>query len=227
MFFIIIFVVVGIKHDIYYFNELKNHLLVVHQNIRSVRKNFDLFTLKLSYLHNKPHIIILTEIWINDCEVALYSLPGFNVYSQCNISHRAGGVLVYVADFIQCKQINNINFNTADYVHLQVSISDPVCVDLVGMYRLQEYGEDLFIDELDVLLSNIKSRHVIIDGDININLLKQSGTVEYYKIKMGSYGFESAINEPTRVTNISVSLIDHIYIRSTVAITFKSSVVDS
>ena len=41
---------------------------------------------------------------------------------------------------------------------------------------------------------------MILMGDMNINLLKNSNTVKDYLLILSSYGYVSLINQPTRVT---------------------------
>lgn len=69
---------------------------IVHQNIESIRANFDIFLAELSPSSKLPKIIILTEIWINDHESSLYEIPNFKLYINTCEEHRAGGVAVYV-----------------------------------------------------------------------------------------------------------------------------------
>lgn len=63
-------------------NEYEDHVIVLHQNIQSICKNFNLFVLKLQCLKKLPKIIILSEIWIEDEEIPFYSLPGYNAYPK-------------------------------------------------------------------------------------------------------------------------------------------------
>lgn len=40
----------------------------MHQNIRSIKKNFDRFVIYLSALQCKPNFIVLTEVWLR-CQI--------------------------------------------------------------------------------------------------------------------------------------------------------------
>lgn len=94
------------------------------------------------------------------------------------------------------------------------------------MYRLQEYGEIIFTDDLSRLLNTVKNRNFVLSGDVNINLLRQSEGVDNYNITMASNGLKSVINEPTRITDEHVSLIDHVFVRLR-NIEYESCVIDS
>lgn len=195
------------------FDKYSDYLLIVHQNIRSVRKNFDLFALKLKALEKLPHIIVLSEIWIEEHELPLFTLPGYNVFAKCNQSYRAGGVMTYVTDSLLVQQLNIMDLLTADHLHLRIKIPNKTDIDMVAVYRLQQFNEDQFCMELDNMLHKINNKNLIICGDLNINLLKPSNSADNYLTKMAGHGLESQINEPTRVTMQSSSLIDHVFIR--------------
>ena len=61
-----------------------NNLVIVHQNIRSLRSNFDKFLVEIQSWYRLPDIIILTEIWVKSDEIHLYSLPNFKAIYKCN-----------------------------------------------------------------------------------------------------------------------------------------------
>lgn len=131
---------------------------MLHQNIQSICKNFDLFVLKLQCLKNLPKITILSEIWIEDEEIPFYSLLGYNAYPKCNADYRAGGVIICVANCLSCRRIGKIQITTADYVHLEIVFCKTFSFDIIGMYRLLEYSEIIFTDDLSRLLNTVKNR---------------------------------------------------------------------
>lgn len=77
-------------------------LSIIHQNIRSIRKNFDSLIANLSSLNIYPEIIFLTETHIYDHESTLFSLNGYNHFANCNNSYKCGGVSLFVKCNIKC-----------------------------------------------------------------------------------------------------------------------------
>lgn len=69
---------------------------ILHQNIRSVRANFDCFLVQLEAEKIIPDIIVLTEIWIKESESHLYEIPNYNSFIKTNENYRAGGVKVFI-----------------------------------------------------------------------------------------------------------------------------------
>lgn len=181
-----------------------------------MRRNFDTLALKLQNLDKLPQIIVLTEIWIDDNETDMYKLPGYVSYFKCNLSRRAGGVFIFVAEHYSCSQIDKINLETADCVHLKITLADNTLFEILGIYRFHEFSPNQFSDELDKCLKLIKNKNMIICGDMNINLLNSTNCVNNYLMIMANHGLSCKINEATRIKNNSQSLIDHIFIRSNV-----------
>lgn len=75
-----------------------------------------------------------------------------------HIRNRAGGVIICVANCLSCRRIGNIQITTADYVHLEIVFCKTFSVDIIGMYRLLEYSETIFTDDLSRLLNTVKNR---------------------------------------------------------------------
>lgn len=65
-------------------------LSFLYANIRSVRKNFNNLLAEISQIKNEIDFFILSEIWINNDELNLYKLPGYNSFANCNNSYRGG-----------------------------------------------------------------------------------------------------------------------------------------
>ena len=85
---------------------------------------------------------------------------------------------------------------------------------IVGVvYRKPGSNLEEFSDDLNRLLQNMNLDRspCIIVGDLNINLLSQHDKSKDFLRMTESYGLRQLITDPTRVTNTTSSLIDHIY----------------
>lgn len=86
-------------------------LTLIHQNIRSVRKNFDSFIANFFTFNVVSDIIVLTETHIFDDESNLYYINGFIHLPNCNNTYKCGGVSLFVKSDIKysftCK--NSLN----------------------------------------------------------------------------------------------------------------------
>lgn len=99
-----------------------NNLNIIHQNIRSMRENFDTLCSHLSCMNCLPAIIFLSEIWIYKSECDHFSLDEYNLIANCNESYRAGGVAVFVKKNVQTYSCMCLNLSSADVIVLNVKI---------------------------------------------------------------------------------------------------------
>jgi hypothetical protein len=207
-------------------NNAKGKLILIHQNIRSLRKNFDMFIAEVLTQETFPDIIILTEIWIYQDEKMLYEIPGYTMEGSFNEKYRAGGVVVYLKNEIcQCLSFIKLEFRSSDALHFSFKFN---CYnfDIISIYRLHEHSVNYFCDEISDYFfrrENSKSKlsNFFIIGDINIDILVKNTENDNYKFVMSYLGFESLINCPTRIAQCSAggteqitkTCIDHIFAR--------------
>jgi exonuclease III len=198
-----------------YRNDLNcNNFVILNQNIRSLRSNFNLFLNELDGLESTPDIIVLTEIWITNVEIDFYKIPGYNLFCHCNESYRAGGVAVYCRDsWPVCDVTPLTDIKSADCLLLTCVVGD-ARLSVLAVYRLQSFTIDHFTHDLEHFLSTCRSlKNFIIASDSNINILLDTNEVNNFLGCLASFGFKSVINEPTRIVGNSISCIDHIFIR--------------
>jgi len=98
----------------------KDDIVIIHQNIRSVRKNFDVFLLELNSNSFYPDVIILSEIWINSNESNLYNIPHYSQFIKCNNGYRSGGIVVYLHESLEKIDCCLLNFQTADIIKVAI-----------------------------------------------------------------------------------------------------------
>lgn len=187
------------------------HCSIVIQNIRSIRKNFDLFVASLRTADLVPDIICLTEVWVESGEVDLYNLTGYKLMHKCNDLYRSGGVFIYIKNNLTCRALP-VTFASSDALCIEVGWGDTM-LTLLCLYRLHRFPISVFLSELDTCLRDFKSPNVYIVGDMNINL-RNSNDSDEYETLLSSYGFDSLINEPTRISDHSATCIDHIWARN-------------
>lgn len=204
-----------------FFHSHKESLIFVHQNIRSLRKNFDSFLAHFYYLNVDIDIVVLSEIWIFDDEKYNYKIPNYNSFFCCNDNYRSGGIAIFIKDTLDVKVID-CKMQSSDILLLELYFSK--CIfSLLGIYRLQESLEVTFINELKSILNKLKTNTVIV-GDINIDIKKQTRESELFLSLMYDNGFHPCIDQYTRIVNESASCIDHIFVRHKNLNIFQSGV---
>lgn len=197
-------------------NRLEN-FRVVHQNIRSMRENLDLFLSNYSGNSKLPDLLFLSEIWIYDNEVGTYDiLPNHKLFANCNDNYSAGGVALYIKDDLPYNVYLD-KIKSADLLKVEVTLNSDIFT-FICIYRLQAFSQSSFLNEFSQYLSRNKCKNLVVLGDININILNPESCSDYLLL-MSSYGLESLINEPTRPA--SNTCIDHIFFRQAIGTKFR------
>lgn len=185
---------------------------IIHQNIRSMRKNFDLLLNRINTLNFEPDLIFLTETWIFNNEAYLFEIPGYTLKTTCNDKMKAGGVEVFIRNFIiftKCR-VSRRKLSGSDMLRLGFSLNGKSFV-IACFYRLHNAHRNYFFDDVENFLKAQICKNLVILGDMNIDISRRSAYVRNYLGLMSHFELESYINEPTRITRIRQSCIDHIF----------------
>lgn len=140
---------------------------VLHLNIRSIKKNFDKFSILLAQIKAQCDIIALTECWLKKSPY-IPSLTGYESYYTRRCINQNSGIVLYVR--------KGLNYNIREVT----SFSDANCLvctvgaelTLIFIYRSPSiYNIDNFLNSLSNLLSTfISCQFIGVIGDVNINI---------------------------------------------------------
>jgi len=191
------------------FSNYANSIFIVHQNIRSLRQNFNTLISNLSVFPRKPDFIFVSEIWIFSTEIDNFSIPGYNFYAVPNDSSPSGGVGVFIKTSFNC-QTFSCDMVSADTLKVSFTLDKDVFTFLC-FYRLHSHPVDTFLVELTDLLNRVKCKNLLLLGDFNIDLLADCDLVDKYLTILANNGVYSLLNEPTRPE--SGTCLDHILAR--------------
>jgi len=142
-------------------------------------------------------IIVLAETWLNDnLNICIDSYKYFHSLGTLN---KADGVSIFIKDNII---INDVILNVVqgcNSLELTFNYNLKAYIVIIGLYSSLTINS--FLVGLDHYLSNIYGNYrIVLCGDMNINILDNTGDVSDYLNILASYGF------------VSNSCIDHIFI---------------
>lgn len=195
---------------------------IIHLNIRSLRKNWQVFNALLeNECKNSINIIVLTEISLYENENSLYKIKGFNTVCYNRTNQKGGGLGVYVKEEITIEviKVGKSTKSGFEYIHIEVDINDTK-TEIVAIYRPPDQNIRQFIEDLALLLGKINHLNdVILIGDINIDLLLlENGDVNNYLNMLSENGLVRCVygvtREEIRNGKHIKSCIDHIFIRT-------------
>lgn len=207
-------------------------LSLLHLNIRSLQKHYDELHVLNASLKHSFHVIALSETWLSNGADAPYPLPGYQleVANRSNLlsdklrtasSH--GGVALYINASVSYSVRRDIVI-TSDlceslFIEVQPDrttkglLPHKTKKTLVGVvYRSPLNKIEHFLQELGKLLDTYiePNIHVILLGDINIDVAQKDSNNYSYTDLLAREGLLQLITSATRTTSSRQSILDHI-----------------
>ena len=181
-----------------------------------MEKNKSLLHDILSTVKTTPDIIAISEKKINDNTSANLNIPGY-AFVNTNSKTQAGGVGLYLSNDLEFSRRSDLDISDDGIESCWIELARTAQKNIVigCVYRHPKGKRDLFHSILKKQLEqlNTKGHEVLVLGDLNENLLKYNEdkqTSEYLDMLL-SLGFMPIITKPTRITDHTATLIDHIY----------------
>ena len=200
----------------------ENSLKIFHLNIRSLNKHCHTLKAFLSCLNCKFDIILLTEIGHAIKQLIEKVFTDYEIYYDLSTAKKGGaGILVKKDKFDEIEISNNKimcnqNCSNCKVESIFLNLKSNKKLITIGCIYRHPSGNVLHYNEsLDQCLKKFeKNNMLIIGGDINIDLLKSNvTTTQNYLTTMLSNNLIPNITIPTRFTDRSATLIDHIFTR--------------
>lgn len=197
-------------------------ITVLNFNIRSFNANGDKLMSVLDTIANPPEIIVLTETWLTEANVACSNIEGYESYHTMRAEGRGGGVSIYFREDTSAVKIEQFCFCTITIetcvVKVRLGSGD---ITVFGLYRPHSDTIDSFSEKLhDILRSDYFVREtVIVAGDFNADLLKSDNVPIINLVSsLQTLHFLPVITKPTRFPADesigSPSLLDHVWLNT-------------
>ena len=195
-------------------------LCCIHFNIRSLNANVDLLREFLCGIQLNFDVIVLSEIWTTNIEFYNNIMTGYNFFYDLPLKGVVvGGVGIYVRQHISVLVRPDLKIAVnpealVEDIWLELKVNSQKYI-VGGIYR--HPGQDInpFTDRLEKTMDLVVRGTVpcIILGDININLMSYNSNTEttQYLDMISIHGFLPVILMPTRFTETSATLLDHVY----------------
>ena len=194
-------------------------LKIAHLNVRSLRNKLDLISFELV---NKKLFDVLTfsETWldesISDSEV---KLDGYNMFRRDGPGNCQGGVLIYLRDNLPGKVREDLNNVENECLWVEVNRRKCKPVLLCCAYKPPDIDTSKLIDRLtgSFSLVNQDKFGMFLLGNLNVDFLEKDSkckSIRLLKNFATSSGLSQVINAPTRITNISQTMIDLIFVNN-------------
>ena len=178
--------------------------------------NKNISELQLLYDHSlkfKFDIIALSEVW-NVRNTDTLPLRDYVLEVNCRqANERGGGVGAYIRNVLNYTRLDyNVTHTESLWLTINQNCLDKIVIGII--YRKPNTDVDQFQSSLLGVLEevNVGKTSIVLIGDFNIDVSQTIDQKIYdYLSMIESIGMQQVISSPTRVTNSTSSVIDHVY----------------
>lgn len=183
-------------------------------NIQSVRTKVDDLVLYLEE-SNSPYLVLICEHWLKIDE-PLY-VPNYVIADQfCRTNHRGGGTLIMILDsFNQQDDFTKIDkYNELleeKCFEFSLVYSCRLSLYLLCFYRAPSGSVSVFLKKIETFLSYFKlGCKIMIGGDFNLGFHGNNPNTSIFKNLLAFYDIKMIVEEPTRITLTTSTLLDYV-----------------
>lgn len=185
---------------------LEKGLSFFHLNTQSLRNKQDDVGTYLSQLQCSFDFLAFSETWFS----SVTDVTNFSGYSHVSVyreQKRGGGVSLFIRDCFHYDTIDDFTCMCDDFETVAIMCKN---IAIVCIYRPPQGTLSIFLNYIESLMDfvNSRKRHIVIIGDFNIDLNSNNpAEVQLLEIMLQN-GCENVIEQPTRVTSNTSTLID-------------------
>ena len=137
------------------------------------------FTSSLSYMEKLSHkfsVIALTETWLKQSNMSLFSITGYNHIAITRSHRKGGGVSLLISDVFEYSELTEMCM-VSDYIEcvfVRIIYNEFSCV-IGAIYKPSNSNIIMFNEKLNDILSQVSHMSCYIIGDYKIDLLQHGG----------------------------------------------------
>lgn len=157
----------------------------------------------------------LTEHWMKQSEIEQLCIMNFQLISAfCRTERIHGGSCIYVHNSIVALEIDSVKLFSVE-MHIEIAAVSISKHDLIviSIYRPPSGCYATFLDTMCKTISFLRDYcgKILLVGDLNIDLLKDSQRKKQLTDLLLSYNLNSLIKFATRTQKLSATCLDHAY----------------
>ena len=195
-------------------------LSICHLNVRSLLHKMD--SLRLLMLDKPYHVITLSETWLNSSILDFeLDLPGYSIIRNDRSRRSGGGTAIYVRDDLPYFIWPDLMENGLETCWIEIQRPKAKKLFVCSIYRAPDFPLSTLIDELNSFVNGLPlNMELVLLGDFNVNFAHHSGdasarTLKRHLSKFSNlHNLDQLISGPTRVTPVSSSTIDLIFVNN-------------
>lgn len=181
-------------------------LSIYHLNAQSLKNKMEHIEGEIETLSHKFDFLAFTETWFS-CQEDVIPLAGYENVSQFRVNKRGGGVSLFIKRRLHFDVLNNYSLVTDNFEVVTIRYYN---IAIMVVYRPPHSDVDVFFQFVEPFLefTSQQKMHVVLLGDLNIDIMNVNPTQIRLMEMMLSYGCDNIIDAPTRISCQSETLLD-------------------
>ena len=190
-------------------------LSVLHMNVQSLRAKHTTLECLLDELDTFD-VLCFSETWLKDSDIDCYKFNNYSHIPSVRQTKNGGGSSIFIKNNIQYTIRADLKLRLWEDLTFEISVIETRITDgkliIASIYRSPNSDASKFSTLLETLLDiSIKeNKYLIIAGDFNIDVLKNSPATQDFITILSTSNVTNLITLPTRVTDQSSTCIDNI-----------------
>ena len=139
------------------------------------------------------------------------NIPNYNFVRKDRQSN-GGGLIIYYRNNLACIHRVDLEASSVEMIWLEVRNNRQKPFLICYVYKPPMASSD-WTDYVEQSLEkgSSENKEVLLLGDLNFNILNKTGPVRAWLLKTEALNFSQLVCSPTRVTDVSETIIDHAY----------------
>ena len=191
----------------------KEGLRIGFLNINSIINKIDQLSAILFNSGQQFHVFCCAETRLSEnIKDADVSIPGYKSVRLDPVLPKQTGLILYISHSINYKRLFSYEIYNVESMWIEIYLKRSKSLYVGFIYRNPDELIDWIDDFIDMTEAvSLTDNEIIMFGDFNMNLLK---TNQRWTQTFQNLNLNQIINQPTRVTSSSSTLIDHIYVNN-------------
>ena len=182
-----------------------------HQNINGLDSKIDMLKILLQETKKSTHLLGITESHLSNTHVdAQFEIDGYKMISD-RVRGQDGGVCIYIRDDMNWQRRYDLEHKDIVGIWLELFIKKSKSLLIGFIYRPPDSSKhpskDFYTFANVMSTVTAEDKEVILAGDLHCNYLKSSDHKDL-KDTIKVNGLKQLIQEPTRITKETSTLID-------------------
>jgi len=192
-----------------------NNLTILNANVQCIHNKINRINLILQNLN--PDVVCISEHWASEENIETIHISNYEMRAHfCRKQYIHGGVAILTKQTMLSKPIKVDKYSIEKEVEICGIRLPELHSIVVAVYRSPQGSEELFLENVNKVLEKLtktyKKYNIFFIGDYNINILQNTNATKELLEVMAQNGLHPAFNEPSRITSISQTCIDNIFV---------------